>query len=130
MQGYIGNIEAATLENTDFRRVLYTAKNCQLVLMCIPPGGDIGQEIHQLDQFLRIEQGSGKTILNGTEYPLQNGSAVVVPAGTSHNIVNTGNEPLKLYSLYAPPNHRDGVVHKTKAQAERSEEHFDGKTTE
>jgi mannose-6-phosphate isomerase-like protein (cupin superfamily) len=130
MQGYVGNIEQLTLQNHDFRRVLYTAHNCQLVLMCIPPGGQIGEEVHQLDQFLRIEAGEGKAILGGEEHPLVNGSAVVVPAGLQHNIVNTGSVALQLYSIYAPPHHRDGVVHKTKEEAEADNEHFDGTTTE
>jgi mannose-6-phosphate isomerase-like protein (cupin superfamily) len=130
MQGFVIDIEKATLENNDFRRVLYTAKNSQLVVMAIPPGGDIGQEVHQLDQFLRIEEGEGKTVLDGVEHALKEGSAVVVPAGTRHNFFNTGEVPLKLYSIYSPPNHRDGVVHKTKEEAQKDEEHFDGKTSE
>jgi mannose-6-phosphate isomerase-like protein (cupin superfamily) len=130
MKGYVIDIEKATLENSDFRRVLYTAKSSQLVVMAIPPGGDIGEEVHPLDQFLRIEQGQGKVVLDGVEHALKEGSAVVVPAGTRHNFFNTGAVPLKLYSIYSPPNHRDGVVHKTKEEAQRDEEHFDGKTSE
>lgn len=130
MKGYVVDIERAALENENFRTVLYTAKNSQLVVMAIPPGGEIGEEVHTLDQFLRVEQGLGKAVLGGVEHALKEGSAVVVPAGVRHNLFNTGTLPLKLYSVYSPPNHRDQVVHKTKAEAERDEEHFDGKTTE
>lgn len=130
MKGYVRNIEQAALANDNFRTVLYTAKNSQLVLMCIPAGGDIGEEMHALDQFLRVEKGTGKAILDGAEHSISDGFAIVVPAGARHNIVNTGAKPMKLYTLYSPPNHRDGVVHKTKADAERDEEHFDGKTSE
>ncbi len=131
MKGYIDNIEKISLENTDFRRVLYTAKHCQLVLMSIGVGEDIGEEIHQeIDQFIRIEAGVGSAVLDGEVSVIGDGSAVVVPAGTKHNIINTGQEPLKLYTLYAPPEHKDGVVRHTKAEAIVSEEHFDGQTTE
>jgi mannose-6-phosphate isomerase-like protein (cupin superfamily) len=133
MKGYVENIEKLTRENENFRKVLYTAKNSQLVLMALEPNQDIGEEIHHLDQFLRIEEGVGKTILNGVEYPIEDGSAVVVPAGTRHNIVNTSpDRKMKLYTVYSPPNHIDGVIHKTKADAEADEErdHFDGKITE
>lgn len=130
MNGYITNIEKLSLENTDFRRVLYTAKNSQLVLMSIEVGDDIGEEVHHLDQFIRIEQGSGKAILDGTEHDLEDGSAIVVPAGAKHNIINTGDTPLKLYTVYSPPEHMDGIVRTTKAEAMANEEHFDGKTTE
>jgi len=128
MKGYITNIEQATLENTDYRRVLYTAKNSQLVLMSIEPGDEIGEEIHHLDQFLRIEAGECKAVLNGAEHNITADFAVVVPAGTKHNFINTGTEPLKLYSIYSPPEHRDGIVERTKA--DEVEEHFDGITTE
>lgn len=126
------NIEKETLENVNFRKVLYTAKSSQLVLMSLAPGEEIGEEIHQLDQFIRIEGGSGKTILNGEEYPISDGWAVVVPQGTRHNFVNTGSEPMKIYTVYSPPNHIDGTVHHTKADAVADEghDHFDGKTTE
>lgn len=132
MKGYITNIEKASLENTLFRRVLYTAKNCQLVVMSLKPSEDIGEEVHHLDQFIRCEAGQGKAILNGVEHVIGDGFVVVVPAGATHNIRNTSSDqPLKLYTLYAPPNHRDGVVHETKEQAEADEgEHFDGKTSE
>lgn len=130
MAGYTGNIEQASLENTAFRRVLYTSSYMQLVLMCIPVAGDIGEETHGLDQFIRVEAGNGKAVLNGEEHILTDGYAVVVPAGTRHNILNTGDAPLKLYSLYAPPHHKDGVVHLTKADAEADHEEYLGDTTE
>lgn len=131
MKGYITNIEQATLGNEKFREVLYTAKNSQLVLMSIKPGEDIGEEVHQLDQFIRCESGEGRAILDGVEHAISDGFAIVVPAGAMHNIVNTSaDKALKLYTVYSPPNHRDGVVHETKAQAEGDEEHFDGKTSE
>ncbi len=131
MQGFTINIEKETLENTNFRRVLYTAPNSQLVVMSIPPGEDIGEEVHQLDQFLRIEAGEAEAVLNDVRTPLKADDAIVVPKGTKHNLINTGSEDLKLYSVYSPPNHRDGVVHATKADAMADEdEHFDGKTTE
>jgi mannose-6-phosphate isomerase-like protein (cupin superfamily) len=128
MKGYVANIEQETLSNSDFRRVLYTGANSQLVLMCIPAGQDIGEETHHLDQFLRIEQGSAKAILDDVEHTIEAEWAVVVPAGTKHNIINTGTDDLKLYSIYSPPEHKDGTVHATKADA--VEEHFDGQTTE
>ena len=130
MKGYVGNIEQASLENENFRKVLYTAKNCQLVIMSIPLGQDIGEEVHQLDQFIRCEAGEGKAILDGIEHAIRGGFAILVPAGALHNIINTGSVPLKLYTVYAPPNHRDGTTHLTKRVAENDEEHFDGATTE
>lgn len=131
MNGYITNIEKDSHANENFRKVLYTDKNCQLVLMSLLAGEDIGLEVHDdVDQFLRVEQGTGTAILNGISHPLSDGSVIIVPAGTKHNIVNTGSGSMKLYTLYMPPHHRDGVVHKTKADAERDDEHFDGKTTE
>lgn len=128
MKGYVANIEKLSLENTDFRRVLYTAQHSQLVLMSLQPGEEIGEETHPLDQFIRIEGGSGQAILNGVSHGLEDGSAVVIPAGVRHNILNSGEAVLKLYTIYSPPEHKDGVVHKTKAEA--GEEHFDGHTTE
>jgi len=128
MKGYITNIEEATLSNTDYRRVLYTSKFSQLVLMNIQPGDEIGMEIHHLDQFIRIEQGTAKAILDGVEHELKADFAVVVPAGTQHNIVNTGDTELKLYTVYSPPEHKDGIVEATKAQ--EIEDHFDGVTSE
>ncbi len=129
MQGYVENIEQLSLVNNNFRRVLYTAKNLQLVLMSLLPKEDIGEETHHLDQFIRIEAGEGVAILDGVSHALSDGVCVVIPAGTKHNIVNTSDTlALKLYSLYGPPEHKDGVVHSTKAEA--AEEHFDGVTTE
>lgn len=130
MKGYVKDIESQATRNDEFREVLYTAKNCQLVLMALKPQEEIGAEVHQLDQFFRVEQGSGETVLDGVRTPIRAGFAVLVPAGTKHNIINTGTEPLKLYTLYSPPNHRDGVVHHTRADAEADTEHFDGKTSE
>ena len=117
-----------SVENLDFRRVLYTAKNCQLVLMSLNPTEELGMEVHKLDQFFRVEEGSGEAILDGVRRPISAGFAIVVPAGANHNIVNTGNIQLKLYTLYAPPNHCDGIIHRTRADADN--EHFDGKTSE
>ncbi|HJN62632.1 MAG TPA: cupin domain-containing protein [Candidatus Paceibacterota bacterium] len=128
MKGYISNLEKDTLENTDYRRVVYTAKNSQLVLMSIAPGDEIGAEVHSLDQFLRIEGGVGKAVVGDAEYDVKDGSAIVIPAGINHNVINTGDVDLKLYSIYSPPEHKDGTIHKTKA--DEVEEHFDGQTTE
>jgi mannose-6-phosphate isomerase-like protein (cupin superfamily) len=130
MHGFVENIEDLAVKNTDFRRVLYTAKHCQLVLMALQAGEEIGAEVHTLDQFFRVEEGTGEAVLDGVRSSLRAGSAIVVPAGAKHNIVNTGTVPLKLYTLYSPPNHRDGVVHPTRQDAEADTEHFDGKTTE
>lgn len=130
MKGYVTNIEELTLKNNYFRKVLYTAKNCQLVVMSLLPQEEIGEEVHDVDQFLRIESGTGEAILNDVVYKVSDGSVVVVPEGTKHNIINTGAKPMKLYSLYMPPHHRDGVIHETKVEGETDTEHFDGKTTE
>ena len=130
MKGYVRNIEGAAQQNKTFRTVLYTAKNCQLVVMSLKPGEDIGSEVHKLDQFFRVEEGEGKAVLDDVEHRIKPGFAIFVPAGTRHNIINGTSGPMKLYTLYAPPNHRDGVVHATKADAEADKEHFDGKTTE
>ena len=131
MKGYITNIEKAALQNENFRTVLYTDTNVQLVLMSLMAGEDIGEEVHQLDQFIRIEKGEGKAVLDGVEHPVADGSVIVIPQGTRHNIVNTGAAPMKIYTLYAPPDHKDGTVHKTKADAEADAgDHFDGTTTE
>jgi mannose-6-phosphate isomerase-like protein (cupin superfamily) len=129
MKGYVQDIEALAVKNEDFRRVLYTARFSQLVLMALKPKEDIGEEVHTLDQFFRVEEGTGEAVLEGVRTAIRPGFAVVVPAGTRHNILNTGNGPLKLYTLYSPPNHRDGVVHRTRKDAEADTEHFDGKTT-
>ena len=130
MKGYVHSIEKAAQQNTTFRTVLYTAKNCQLVVMSLKPGEDIGAEVHKLDQFFRVEQGEGNAVLDGVEHKIKPGFAIWVPAGARHNIINGSPGPMKLYTLYAPPNHRDGVVHATKAAAEADKEHFDRKTTE
>lgn len=130
MKGFVSNIEAAAIANSDFRRVLYTDKNTQLVLMSLEPGEDIGEEVHDVDQFLRVDQGKGQVILDGESHDIENGSAIVVPAGTKHNLINGSDGEMKLYSLYMPPHHKDGTVHKTKADAMKDEEHFDGVTTE
>jgi len=130
MKGYVQDIEAIAIQNEDFRQVLYTAKHCQLVVMALKPNEEIGAEVHKLDQFFRVERGCGEVVLDGVRTPLLAGYAVVVPAGAKHNIINTGTEPLKLYTLYAPPNHRDGVIHHTRAEAEADTEHFDGKASE
>ena len=130
MKGYVQDIESIAVKNEDFRQVLYTARNCQLVVMALKPKEEIGAEVHKLDQFFRVEEGSGEAVLDGVRTAIPAGFAVVVPAGTNHNIINTGSVPLKLYTLYAPPTHRDGVVHHTRADAEADNERFDGKTTE
>jgi mannose-6-phosphate isomerase-like protein (cupin superfamily) len=130
MKGFVKNIEDIAVRNSDFRQVLYTAKYCQLVIMALKPKQEIGAEVHKLDQFFRVEEGSGEAVLDGVTTKISDGFAVLVPAGTRHNIINTGSVPMKLYTLYAPPNHRDGVVHHTYADAEADNEHFNGKTTE
>jgi mannose-6-phosphate isomerase-like protein (cupin superfamily) len=130
MKGFVQNIEDIAVENRDFRRVLYTAGECQLVVMALPPHGEIGAEVHDVDQFFRVEEGTGEVVLDGVRTQVSDGFAVVVPAGANHNIINTGSEPLKLYTLYAPPHHRDKVVHRTREDAEADHEHFDGRTTE
>jgi mannose-6-phosphate isomerase-like protein (cupin superfamily) len=130
MKGYVQDIEAIAIGNEDFRQVLYTASNCQLVVMALKPQEEIGAEVHKLDQFFRVEEGHGEAVLDGVRTAIQAGFAVVVPAGARHNIINTGTESLKLYTIYSPPNHRDGVVHHTRADAEADSEHFDGKTSE
>ena len=131
MNGYVLNLEEATRKNNDFRRVLYTARNSQLVLMSLKPGEEIGEEVHTLDQFIRVDQGKGKAVLDGVEHDLTDGYAVVVPAGARHNIINDSSaEDMKIYTVYSPPEHRDGVIHHTKEEAENDDEEFDGKTTE
>lgn len=131
MNGFVDNIETRTKENSNFRRVLYTGKNMQLVLMTIQPGEEIGDEVHEdRDQFFRVEDGSGEVSIDGRKTKIESEFAIIVPAGAKHNVRNTGEKPLKLYTLYAPPEHVDGTVHVTKAEADASDEHFDGKTTE
>jgi mannose-6-phosphate isomerase-like protein (cupin superfamily) len=133
MKGYVENIEEATTSNGDFRRVLYTGKNLQLVLMTLQPGEEIGEEVHEdRDQFFRIEDGRGTVYIDGTPSEVEDDFAVIVPAGARHNVVNSGDEPLKLYTIYGPPEHRDRTVHKDKAKADADHEndHWDGETTE
>ena len=131
MKGYCDDIERATLESEDFRRVLYTGKHLQLVLMTLPPGCDIGEEVHEdRDQFFRIEEGEGIVKIDGVENRVTDDFAVIVPAGARHNVINTGGSPLKLYTIYGPPEHIDGTVHKTCDDAHAAHEEFDGKTTE
>lgn len=131
MKGFVADIEKLTVENNDFRRELYTGKHLQLVLMAIEPGGEIGEEVHDdSDQFFRIESGKGAVVIDGKRSEIKADDVVIVPAGARHNVMNTGEEPLRLYTLYAAPQHRVGTVHPTKADAEAHEEHFDGKTTE
>lgn len=132
MKGFVQNIEKATLDNNNFRKVLYTSKHSQLVLMSLAPSEEIGMEVHQdNDQFFRFEKGQGQCIIDGNEYEITDGSAVVVPAGAQHNIINvSGSEPLKLYTIYSPAHHKDGIVRATKAEAVAQEAEFDGQTTE
>ncbi len=130
MKGFIQSIEDLTIENVEFRRVLYTAMHCQLVVMSLKPEEEIGLEVHKLDQFFRVEEGSGEAVLDGVRTPISAGFGIIVPSGAKHNIINTGSVPLKLYTLYAPPNHRDGVIHHTREEAENDHEQFDGRTTE
>ena len=124
MIGYVDNIEAKTLANTFFREVLFTGKYSQLVVMSLQPNEEIGMEVHTtVDQFFRVEKGQGKVVMNGEEHEVKDGSAIIVPAGTEHNVVSTSSsEPLKLYTIYSPPNHPDGTIHKTKAEATADEE--------
>ena len=132
MKGYNENIEKETLENTNFRKVLYTAKHCQLVLMKLKPNEEIGMEVHtDNDQFFRFEKGEGKCIIDGNEYILRDGSVIIVPAGAEHNIINTSRtDDLKLYTIYSPAHHKDGIVRATKEEAEKDSPEFDGITTE
>ena len=133
MKGFHDDIEKLTTNNADFRRVLYTGKSIQLVLMTLQPGEEIGSEVHDdRDQFFRFEEGSGKVDIDDNSYDVVDGSGIIVPQGARHNVRNTGNEPLKLYTLYAPPEHKDGVVQATKADADarHAHEEWDGETTE
>jgi mannose-6-phosphate isomerase-like protein (cupin superfamily) len=131
MKGFVANIEKLTVENADFRRVLYTGHNIQLVLMTLKPGEEIGEEVHDdRDQFFRVEEGSGEVWIDDVRTPIKDDDAIIVPQGAKHNVVNTGSAPLKLYTLYGPPEHRLDVVHQTRPQAEADDEHFDGRTTE
>lgn len=129
MKGFIQNIEEETLSNSDYRRVLYTSKHSQLVLMVLRHGEEIGEEIHEdNDQFFRFESGEGKVIIDGLEHEVSDGFAVLIPAGAKHNVMNTGAEDLKLYTIYSPAHHKDGTIHHTKA--DQVEEEFDGVTSE
>lgn len=131
MKGFVEDIEKLTEENDDFRRVLYTGHNLQLVLMAIPPGEEIGEEVHEdRDQFFRIEAGEGEIWIDGVPNRVKADDGVVVPQGARHNVVATGSQPLKLYTIYGPPEHVEGTVHPTKAEADAAHEHFDGRTTE
>ena len=132
MKGFKTNIERDTLKNKNFRKVLYTSKHSQLVLMSIKPKEEIGLETHpENDQFLRFEGGTGRVIIDDSKYTVKDGDAVVIPAGAKHNVVNTSaTEELKIYTIYSPPHHKDGIVRKTKEEAEANDEEFDGKTTE
>ena len=131
MKGYVDDIEDATEENEDFRRVLYTGHHLQLVLMSLPPGCDIGEEVHDdRDQFFRVEAGEGELVIDGVTHRVAADFAMIVPAGARHNVRNVGQSPLKLYTVYGPPEHRRDVVHRTKPEAERDHEHFDGEADE
>ena len=131
MKGFVQNIEVLTVKNNDYRRVLYTGKNMQLVLMSLGPGEEIGEEVHEdRDQFFRVEKGSGAIWIDGVKSSIESDFAMIVPAGARHNVKNTGGTALKLYTIYAPPEHAAGTVRATKADAEAREEHFNGTTTE
>ena len=131
MRGFVDDIEDMTEHNSDFRRVLYTGKQLQLVLMSLRPGEEIGEEVHpDRDQLFRVEEGKGEVWIDGHKAQIKGDVAIVVPAGARHNLKNTGDKPLKLYTLYGPPEHVDGTVHATKADALKSKEHFAGQTTE
>jgi len=132
MKGFYSNIEKDTLENENFRKVLYTGKHSQLVLMNLKPNEEIGLEVHEEnDQFFRFEKGKGKVIIDDNEYEVSDGSAIIVPAGSQHNVINISNsEELKLYTIYSPAHHKDGIIRKTKEEAEANEAEFDGVTTE
>ena len=131
MKGYVDNIEQATIANADFRRVLYTGHNLQLVVMSINPGEEIGAEVHDdRDQFFRIESGEGVISIDGVDHAVKDDDAVIVPQGARHNVRATGTSPLKLYTIYGPPEHVDGTVHRTCNVAHAAREHFDGRTSE
>ena len=131
MKGFVADIEDLTQDNTDFRRVLYTGHNLQLVVMSLDPGEEIGEEVHDdRDQFFRIEEGEGVISIDGVDHPVKDDDGVIVPPGARHNVRATGDEPLKLYTIYGPPEHIDGTVHATCEDARTAHEHFDGKTTE
>ena len=129
-EGHFSKIEKETLDNDNYRKVLYTGTQLQLVLMSLKEGEDIGEEVHGVDQFFRFEAGKGKVIINQTTYNVEDGDSVIVPSGATHNVINTGSEELKMYTIYAPAHHKEGTIHKTKKEAESSDEEFDGMTTE
>ena len=131
MKGFKGNIEEQTNENDNFRKVLYTGEHLQLVLMSLLPGEEIGEEVHlNNDQFFRFEQGSGKCTIDENIYHVAEGDVIIAPAGSKHNVINTGFEPFKMYTIYGPPNHQDKIIRESKAEADRKDEHFDGIATE
>ena len=132
MKGYVVHLDRETMKNADFRRVLYTGKHSQLVLMSLKPGEEIGEETHEdVDQFFRFEGGEGKAIIDGVEHLVKEGNGVIVPAGARHNVVNTSKRAnLRLYTIYSPPEHQDGIIRHTKSEAMAGKEHFDGRTTE
>jgi mannose-6-phosphate isomerase-like protein (cupin superfamily) len=131
MKGFNANIEQLTLKNNNFRKVLYTSKHMQLVLMSLLPGEEIGEEIHdENDQFFRFEQGNGQCFIDDNKYEVSDGDVIIIPSGAKHNVINTGSDSLKMYTIYAPPHHKDGIVRATKKEAEENEEDFDGQTTE
>ena len=131
MKGFKGDIENQTLENNNFRKVLYTGAHLQLVLMNLKPGEEIGEETHQsVDQFFRFESGTGKCIIDDNNYAVKDGDSIIVPAGAKHNVINTGTEPFRMYTIYSPPNHQDGIIRVTKTEADRKDESYDGITTE
>jgi mannose-6-phosphate isomerase-like protein (cupin superfamily) len=130
-KGYFANIETLTRENTNFRKVLYTGEKSQLVLMSLLPGEEIGSEVHEEnDQFFRFEAGQGNVIINETKYDVADGDAIIVPRGATHNVINTGSDALKLYTIYSPAHHKDAIIRATKAEAVSQEAEFDGTTTE
>lgn len=131
MRGHISNIEKDTVENNNFRKVLYTGKNSQLVVMSLKPGQDIGEEVHKVDQFIRIEKGKGRAILDGNVFDVEDDFAIVVPAGARHNVINNHDGEMKLYTIYSPPEHLKDTVHKTKEEAMAdAKDKFDGRVTE
>jgi mannose-6-phosphate isomerase-like protein (cupin superfamily) len=130
VKGFVDDIESLSVKNENFRQVLYTAEHCQLVVMSLKPKEEIGEEVHKLDQFFRVEEGTGTTVINGVKTEIKAGTGIIIPAGAKHNIINTSEAPLKLYTIYSPPNHRDKVTHNTKEEASADNETYDGKTTE
>jgi len=131
MKGYVSNIEKEALENNNFRKTLYTGKTSQLVLMSLKPNEEIGEEVHHLDQFIRVEKGKGKAVIDGAEHEIKDGSAIVIPAGANHNIINGPDAEMKVYTIYSPPEHKDKTIHQAKEDAVNDkEDHFDGITTE